>query len=133
MALFKDLLKKWFYQNSSSAASSDARVPLLTATGDPKGSDTMANISSVLGGWKIVDFRNIQDATEKDLDRVGENMPQGYGFRLGWANASNTSLLTNTVGYCIDFNMGAQIIFSYNSSVHVFRYRNGTIWITREI
>lgn len=49
MALFKDLLKKWFYTNSSSAASSDARVPLLDASGNPKGSDTMANLASVLG------------------------------------------------------------------------------------
>lgn len=49
MAFFSDLLKKWFYQNSSSAASNDARIPLLTATGEPKGSDTMANLASVLG------------------------------------------------------------------------------------
>ena len=47
---FFDSLKKWFYTRNSSAASSDARVPLLDASGNPKGSDTMANIASVLGG-----------------------------------------------------------------------------------
>lgn len=68
------------------------------------------------------------------MDRDGVNQPQGYGFRLGWANASNTSLFTgNTVGFCIDFNMSAQIIFSYNSEVHVFRFRNNAMWVTREI
>lgn len=50
MGLFQDSLKKWFYTNNSSAASSDARVPLLNANGSPKGSDTMANLASVLGG-----------------------------------------------------------------------------------
>lgn len=50
MGLFQDSLKKWFYTNNSSAASSDARVPLLNANGTPKGSDTMANLASVLGG-----------------------------------------------------------------------------------
>ncbi len=49
MGFFKDSLKKWFYTNNSSAASSDARIPLLTSAGEPKGSDTMANLASVLG------------------------------------------------------------------------------------
>ena len=49
---FFDSLKKWFYTRNSSAASSDARVPLLDASGNPKGSDTMANLASVLGGFK---------------------------------------------------------------------------------
>jgi len=48
MGTFKDSLKKWFYTNNSQAASSDARIPLLTATGDPKGSDTIANLRTVL-------------------------------------------------------------------------------------
>lgn len=50
MATFFESLKKWFYTKNSSAASSDARVPLLDASGNPKGSDTMANLASVLGG-----------------------------------------------------------------------------------
>lgn len=48
MGMFQDSLKKWFYTNNSQAASSDARIPLLTASGAPKGSDTMANLASVI-------------------------------------------------------------------------------------
>ena len=49
MGTFKDSLKKWFFTNNSSAASSTARVALLDASGNPIGSDTMANLASVLG------------------------------------------------------------------------------------
>lgn len=65
MGFFKDSLKKWFYTNSSSAASSDARIPLLTATGDPKGSDTMANLASVLG----VQYKTL--SSSDNLDNLG--------------------------------------------------------------
>lgn len=53
-----DSLKKYFYKNGSSEASSDARIPLLTSTGEPKGSDTMANIASVLGAAKALSIPN---------------------------------------------------------------------------
>jgi hypothetical protein len=61
MGLFRDSLKKWFYTNNSSAASSDARVPLLNADGTPKGSDTMVNLASVLGAF--IYSTNIKEAT----------------------------------------------------------------------
>ena len=41
-------LKDVFYDKSSSAASSDARIPLLNADGTPKGSDTMSNMSKIM-------------------------------------------------------------------------------------
>ena len=47
---FADSLKNWFFNNSSQAASSDARIPLLNADGTPKGSDTMQNIALTTGG-----------------------------------------------------------------------------------
>lgn len=43
-------LKDVFYDKSSSAASSDARIPLLNNDGTPKGSDTAIKISSLLSG-----------------------------------------------------------------------------------
>jgi hypothetical protein len=49
MGTFKDSLKKWFFMNNSSAASTTARVALLGESGEPIGSDTMANLASVLG------------------------------------------------------------------------------------
>jgi hypothetical protein len=83
MAFFKDLLKKWFFQNSSQAASSDARIPLLTSTGEPKGSDTMANLASVLKVGSVsydwleddVDFNN---CTETFIHRFGNNMHENF-------------------------------------------------------
>lgn len=41
---FKELIKKYFYTNSSSAASATARIPLLHNSGDPIGCDTLENI-----------------------------------------------------------------------------------------
>lgn len=41
---FKELIKKYFYTNSSSAASATARIPLLHSGGDPIGCDTIGNI-----------------------------------------------------------------------------------------
>lgn len=45
MGTFSDSLKRWFYQNNSSAATSTARIPLLDASGNPIGSDTLENIA----------------------------------------------------------------------------------------
>lgn len=41
---FKELIKKYFYTNSSAAASATARIPLLHSGGDPIGCDTLENI-----------------------------------------------------------------------------------------
>lgn len=41
---FKELIKKYFYTNSSAAASATARIPLLHNSGDPIGCDTLENI-----------------------------------------------------------------------------------------
>lgn len=66
MGTFKDSLKKWFYTNNTNAASSDARIPLLNANGTPKGSDTIANISSVLNGIAIslTNQNNLNDVVD---------------------------------------------------------------------
>lgn len=64
MGTFQASLKKWFYTNNSSAAAIDARVPLLNANGSPKGSDTMANVASVLNGagtFELLTTRSVSD------------------------------------------------------------------------
>lgn len=48
MGTFKDSLKKWFYTQGTQAASASARIPLLDASGNPVGSNTMANIGKIL-------------------------------------------------------------------------------------
>lgn len=48
MALFKDSLKKWFYTQGTSAGTTGSRVPLLDASGNPIGSNTMANFGKLL-------------------------------------------------------------------------------------
>ena len=75
MGLFQDSLKKWFYTNNSSAASSDARVPLLNADGSPKGSDTMANLASVLGGQnKLITFAYMSSTKLENTKQVAETV-----------------------------------------------------------
>ena len=44
MGTFKDSLKKWFYTQGTQAASNSARIPLLDASGNPIGSDTLNNL-----------------------------------------------------------------------------------------
>lgn len=79
MGFFQDSLKKWFYTNSSSAASSDARIPLLNANGTPKGSDTIPNISKIISETlerrtRLTDFSlNVlkQAVTDQNLEKYG--------------------------------------------------------------
>lgn len=44
MGTFKDSLKKWFYTQGTTAATETSRIPLLDASGNPIGSDTLDNI-----------------------------------------------------------------------------------------
>lgn len=44
MGTFKDSLKKWFYTQGTTAATETSRIPLLDASGNPIGSDTIDNI-----------------------------------------------------------------------------------------
>lgn len=108
MGLFQDSLKKWFYTNNTNAASSDARVPLLNANGTPKGSDTMANLASVLGEIKMVIAPN-NPVTNLD-DMAGE---QNTIFRFGQQN------INGVVG-C--YGLGRCIIvkdYSFQAIVHL--------------
>ena len=80
---FFDSLKKWFYTKNSSAASSDARVPLLTSTGEPKGSDTMYNVSKIIAQTlerrtRLTDF---DLATLKQA--VADQCLEKYGLKVG--------------------------------------------------
>lgn len=44
MGTFKDSLKKWFYTQGTTAATVTSRIPLLDASGNPIGSDTLDNL-----------------------------------------------------------------------------------------
>lgn len=114
MAFFSDLLKKWFYTNSSSAASSDARVPLLNANGTPKGSDTMANIASILGVGVI---RVISIDSTTDIDNLATGIYNG----IGWVTDGHTM-----AAYLICFSIGSyrfQISLSYASGENIIKHR----------
>lgn len=80
---FEVSLKKWFYSNNSSAASSDARVPLLNTNGTPKGSDTMSNVSKIIAQalerrTRLTDF---DLATLKQA--VADQCLEKYGLKVG--------------------------------------------------
>lgn len=83
MGFFQDSLKKWFYTNNSSAASSDARIPLLNANGTPKGSDTILNVSKIISETlerrtRLTDF---DLATLKQA--VADQNLEKYGLKVG--------------------------------------------------
>jgi hypothetical protein len=48
MGTFKDSLKKWFYTQGTAAGTTSSRVPLFDASGNPIGSNTMANFGKLL-------------------------------------------------------------------------------------
>lgn len=83
MGFFQDSLKKWFYTNNSSAASSDVRIPLLNANGTPKGSDTILNVSKIISETlerrtRLTDF---DLATLKQA--VADQCLEKYGLKVG--------------------------------------------------
>ena len=49
MGTFKDSLKKWFYTQGSASGTTGSRVPLLDASGNPVGSNTVENIAKIMG------------------------------------------------------------------------------------
>lgn len=48
MGTFKDSLKKWFYTQGSAAGTTGSRVPLLDASGNPIGSNTLQNVGKLM-------------------------------------------------------------------------------------
>ena len=100
---FFESLKKWFYTKNSSAASSDARVPLLDASGNPKGSDTMANLASVLG--ETIPFSG------GDLNTLVDNRV--------WNFTSSKNSYTNLPSGVGDYPRGVLVVHAQSSNGYV--------------
>lgn len=83
MAFFKDLLKKWFYQNSSSAIGSAGRIPLLDTSGNPIGSDTIFNVANKFA--ETLDRRTrLTDFSLSTLQQaVADQNLEKYGLKVG--------------------------------------------------
>lgn len=127
MAFFSDLLKKWFYTNNSSAASSDARIPLLTATGEPKGSDTMANLASVLG--EITPILSVTDFNELTTTIIS-SWVQGTDIANAPYSGGILGFLIVNKGYLYEIDGSSnisQIFHGMNGKVYV-RNRTNYIW-----
>ena len=48
MGTFKDSLKKWFYTQGTTAGTTGSRIPLLDASGNPIGSNTLQNVGKLM-------------------------------------------------------------------------------------
>ena len=85
---FVDSLKRWFYTNNSSAAGSAARIPLLDASGNAVGSDTYAQIASVLGVTKRFEFvdMGLPSGTLWASKNLGAETITDYGAYFSWGN-----------------------------------------------
>lgn len=129
MALFKDLLKKWFYTQGTQAASATARVPLLNASGEPIGCDTMANLASVLGADKVKVKLLTEDSSITALSSL-ENSIFYYIGSIAVARAMTDwpSGLSMDNEYLLfkytSGNYGLQILFSSENSIYIRRYDN---------
>lgn len=85
MGFFKDSLKKWFYTNNSQAASSTARIPLLDASGNPIGSDTIGKVAAIANRrTRLTDFSlsTLQQA-------VADQNLEKYGLKVGYQKTIN--------------------------------------------
>ena len=117
MALFKDMLKKWFYTTGTNPElTATSRVPVLDGSGNPVGSATiatMANFFSVPRNYatNITRNSNLDDlktygwyfCTGKDVAESLTNTPYtGGGFLLivfsAYANTWSTQLLLSHIG-----------------------------------
>lgn len=76
MAEFKDLLKKWFYNNSSTAGTTSSRIPLLDSSGNPIGSNTVANVGSLF--VNTTPLRAAVDGLFIMCHRRADNYPMMY-------------------------------------------------------
>lgn len=84
MGLFQDSLKKWFYTNSSSAFGNNAaRIPLLDASGNPVGSETITNTANKLA--ETLNRRTrLTDFSLSTLQRaVADQNLEKYGLKVG--------------------------------------------------
>lgn len=133
MAFFSDLLKKWFYTNSSAAASSDARIPLLTATGEPKGSDTMENIASVMGGVMFGCFAYFSNVSNSSFKNTGISLNANNGGRTilaicsghsGTGSATHSSIYLIRCGYSGNF-CEATMLHHTNDSATLYEWTFG--------
>ena len=69
MALFKDMLKKWFYtQGTSPAVSTNSRVPILDNSGNPVGSTTLATLAGKILNDTLLGLENTSIPNTADLD-----------------------------------------------------------------
>ena len=127
MANFNDLLKKWFYNNNSQAASSDARVALLNSDGTPKGSDTMANLASVLGATQQVIVELGGNAIISKTTRGGgvlllaENGTSGANFvgYVNWASDMTNLLSDSHFTYGESSNGNYVLYYDSNYRLHL--------------
>ncbi len=83
MGTFKDSLKKWFYTKNDSAIGDAGRIPLLDASGNPIGSDTIPNVANKFAETlnrrtRLTDFSlsTLQQA-------VADQNLEKYGLKVG--------------------------------------------------
>ena len=87
MATFKDTLKKLFYTAGSHEATATGRLCLLDASGNPIGSDTIANIRKLaaVDSDKYVDM-GLPSGTLWAKCNLGATSETGYGWYFSWGN-----------------------------------------------
>lgn len=97
MALFKDMLKKWFYtQGTSPTLSPTSRVPILDGSGNPVGSSSSVNLSDYFtslftGSHQISSgtdlnslTRGIYSSPSQTVSQTISNLPESVGLWAGF-------------------------------------------------
>ncbi len=69
MALFKDMLKKWFYTTGTNPTlATTSRVPVLDDSGNPVGSTTLATLAGKVLNDALLGLENTAIPNTADLD-----------------------------------------------------------------
>lgn len=79
MGAFEDSLKKWFYTQGTQAGTTGSRIPLLDASGNPIGSDTIGKVVAIANRrTRLTDFSlsTLQQA-------VADQNLEKYGLKVG--------------------------------------------------
>lgn len=123
---FVNALKKWFYTNGTTVGTTTSRIPLLDTNGNPIGSNTMQNISSLLGGLltKAGEAQDIRTGDLNDFTTAG-----GYMIRYGtYGDVLNTPFRGHA--YMIVMGSGETAMQLYISMFNrmAFRAKAATGW-----
>lgn len=135
MGRFTEAVKRMFSRSTTDVASlNNARVPFVDINGDPLGNDSIANLASVLGVYKLIDNYNPSDLNDVVGQAKGityyfvasNNAPQNLPSEISTSTRFFLEVI-NSSGLPNAYDI-IQRVTNRSSTVTYQRYRTGTSW-----